>query len=261
MATPSLARPDDSSDSTAVAGARYSLSVLHRGRTHTLELPDRQPASLTLALRQLIDDDQARVRLVHKGRKIDLEGVDGLIELPDGAKVGLIVSRAEDVASLQANEAGDRRREEVVRTRKTVAVRQHRCRASLTPQPRSTNTSGSIATLQNAPGGRFGRITPFPEGPDTPFLDKRRHMLERLATDPAIVEVCNARDFHVGELCVLHTPSVLTAQHRAASSSRSDVARLESQRRREHRPAPADGSARWPAILQPRRACSYPHAS
>ena len=120
MAAPSVAHArnvdGDASD-------RCSISVLHRGRTHVIDLPDRSAETLLRALRQLVGDDQARVRVVHKGRKIEPTSDGGLIELEDGAKVGLIVSRAEDVASLEAKEADDRRREEVLRTRKTVAVR------------------------------------------------------------------------------------------------------------------------------------------
>lgn len=106
--------------SPPTADARYSLNVLLRGRTHVLELSDRSADTALAALRELVGDDQARVRLIHKGRKIDL---DGPLDLADGAKVGLVVSRAEDLASLQSKEAEDRRREEVMRTRKTVTVR------------------------------------------------------------------------------------------------------------------------------------------
>lgn len=166
------------------------LSVSHAGKTVSLSLSSSTPAStLQSLLFEHFSVPPSAQKLLTKGKKLDLAAdpstpLSTLLGAAVSHKLLLIGPASEELAELEAVAAD--------RVAKHRAFEHH---ASL-PQYKVARTG--VHGVDEREQYKFHRIVPFPE--DVPSYDKRKRMLERLASDPAVRDVMLKHKYVVGVL-------------------------------------------------------------
>lgn len=191
------------------------LSVTHAGRTVELSLPPSSSvASLADTLSDEFDLSPSSIKLLVKGKKLAVgEGEAGtleeVLERTFGAtavadsrtkpvKALLVGTRRSELEAMEAQDALRRKKHEAF-----LFHQQHQAR------PSSRSGVHSLSDSSNDPAQfRFHHLEPFPKS--VPFFDRRKTMLERLAEDPAVMDVMRRHKFVVGVLCVCPWNSIFS---------------------------------------------------
>ncbi|GAA6023126.1 hypothetical protein JCM11491_000081 [Sporobolomyces phaffii] len=184
------------------------LHVTHAGRPISLALDRLTPvAQLVATLEQEFSVLASTAKLLTKGKKLDLTPsanatLESVLEaaLPTLAttssakplKLLLIGPKSGSLDALKEVEH--------LREKKKQAFEHHQA-ISRFAQPTS---SARIHTIggDDVANYTFHELEPFPQA--VPIFDKRKAMLERLASDPAVVDVMRRHKFVVGVLTELH---------------------------------------------------------
>ncbi|KAF8147765.1 WLM domain-containing protein [Mycena galopus ATCC 62051] len=166
-----------------------SLTVAHRGVQHRLSvLPDSTLDDLHATLEELTTVPPSMQKLLYKNSPKGAH--DELMTLrqaglKDGTKIQMVGSTLQELDSLQAKEAEERKRNRILRERALKAP----------VKVRSTGTASTTDHLY-----RFHELIPLPHLPDP---DSALAVLRRLANDKAIRHVMQAHKFTVGILTEL----------------------------------------------------------
>ncbi|KAJ7262660.1 WLM-domain-containing protein [Mycena haematopus] len=165
-----------------------SLTVSHRGIQHRLSvLSDSTLADLHATLEELTTVPPSMQKLLYKNSLKAGHDAMTLREagLKDGTKVQMVGSTLQELDSLQAKEAEERRRNRILRERALKAP----------VKVRSTATASTTDHLY-----RFHELIPLSHLPDP---DSALTVLRRLSNDKAIRHVMQVHKFSVGILTEL----------------------------------------------------------
>ncbi|KAF7361380.1 Zinc metalloproteinase [Mycena sanguinolenta] len=165
-----------------------SFTVSHRGFQHRLSiLPDSTLADLHATLEELTTVPPSMQKLLYKNSPKAAHDEMTLREagLKNGIKVQMVGSTLQELDSLQAKEAEQRKRDRILRERALKAP----------VKVRSTASSSTTDHLY-----RFHELIPLPHLPDP---DSALAVLRRLSNDKAIRHVMQLHKFSVGILTEL----------------------------------------------------------
>ncbi|GAA5875552.1 hypothetical protein JCM8547_007580 [Rhodosporidiobolus lusitaniae] len=200
-----------------------ALAITHAGRTLDLALPSSSPlAEVVERLANEFELSPTSLKLLVKGKKVALVDEErsvgeALSEALGDQAVAAATTASEGTAgpstvkpikallvgtkrtSLEALQATD-----ALREKKHAAFLHHQSRSSLS---RPSSSRAGVHTFDSAGEAdpdryRFYHLEPFPE--TVPMLEKRKAMLDRLASDPAVKDVMKKHKFAVGVLTELH---------------------------------------------------------
>lgn len=187
---------------------RIHLQVTYSGRTLSLALePSARLSRLVSVLEQEFSVATSTAKLVAKGKKLDLSlsanddpdetTIEHFLEL--NRLVATTTTTTRPVKMLLIGPRSDAldalRDAEHVRDKKRLAFRHH---ASLAKLAKPTSTAVFVSTTTSDHYG-FSKLEPFPETTVACF-EMRSRMLERLSTDPAVLDIMKRHKFSVGVL-------------------------------------------------------------
>ncbi|GAA6007915.1 hypothetical protein JCM10207_004922 [Rhodosporidiobolus poonsookiae] len=198
-----------------------TLSITHAGRTLDLVLPLSSPlGSLSESLSTHYNLSPASLKLLVKGKKLTLDPPPNQPEQTVEAALRDVAGEAAVAAAsgeggarkpIKALLVGTKRSElEALHAAEALRAKKHAAFLFHQAHPAARLSSSSRAGVHTLSGDgsddparyRFYELQPFPAS--VPQLDKRKAMLERLAADPAVLDVMRRHKFAVGVLTELH---------------------------------------------------------
>ncbi|GAA5956249.1 hypothetical protein JCM21900_006584 [Sporobolomyces salmonicolor] len=187
------------------------LAIFHSGRTLDVSFPPSTPlAQLLATVQSSFDVSRSTAKLLLKGKKLPLDDdARSLGDILSG--LGVKLAEATEAKPLKILLVGPQtidlqafKDTEALREKKHAAFLHHQAHAAAS-RPSSSSRTG-IHTLDSSSDDpdrfRFYELEPFPKS--VPQWEKRRAMLERLASDKAVRDVMKRHQFAVGVLTELH---------------------------------------------------------